>query len=233
MELYNIRKLRRSADLLFENNHMMGAFALYWIISEAILVRGLVKALWLRGVPLKEAKTFVRTLNTTAVFQGLTLSTGVHYNRYKPSMKGMKLYLTAQQMRNSIFHSGISLHDRALVHLTQFLKSYTEDPSPYWKTIHYIDPITQVPAELGNPLHDLRRIRRRFGGASTESIYKQWFDAYADPRHKGLILKRFENELDWRDEQTLLLALKADYNVFSTPQQFAKQMKTFRSNQSR
>ena len=177
MEIYAIKKLIECGDQLRVEKKFEGAFALYWISSEAIFVRALVKAFWMRGADLKDAKKFVRRIDTNKVFIALSCATGNWLRGTDEKLRGIYVQQTAKSMRNSIFHNGVVPNRIALENMTKFLADFVAKPDVYWGDVPIHDFASKSEFKLGNPLADLRSEKRitktRY---SAEELFNKWHE---------------------------------------------------------
>ena len=181
MEIYAIKKLIECGDRLRDEEQFEGAFALYWISSEAIFVRCLVKCFWMRGADLKDAKKFVRRIDTNKVFVALSCATGKWFRGTDEKLRGIYVQQTAKSMRNSIFHNGVVPNRLALANMTNFLADFVAKPEKYWCEVPIHDFATGTDFQLGNPLADLRSEKRiTKDRCSAEVLFNEWTTVNAE-----------------------------------------------------
>ena len=80
MELNIIKKIRTSANYLYLQSYYLESFSLLWIVNEAIFTRACVKALWLRGVHLRDAKNYVVSISSGDPYLRLGVCSGLRVN---------------------------------------------------------------------------------------------------------------------------------------------------------
>ena len=143
-------------------------------------MRGLVKAFWMRGADLKDAKKFVRRIDTNKVFIALSCATGNWLRGTDEKMRGIYVQQTAKSMRNSIFHNGVVPNRLALENMTKFLADYVAKPEKYWHDVPIHDFSSKTDFKLGNPLADFRSEKRiTKEPCSAEKLFDEWSSSHA------------------------------------------------------
>ena len=206
MEKYAIKKLVECGKSQQDNDYHIGAFAIYWIASEAILVRGLVKSLWLRGVPLRDAKSFVETMDTNKVELCLSAATGIWLQRNDKTLAGIRLQQSLRVVRNKLFHSGLAPNPNTLLNATRFLFDYAREPAPFWSDIQVLIPTSGALVSLGDPIADLRSVRRpATSKQSAEGLFAEWNEINKQ-RNERAVNIRFTHQkpnakIDWSEDE--------------------------------
>ena len=159
-----IRRFAKTASDLAKARHYEEAFALRWIAYEGLIVRAAIKALWMRGVSVKEAEATIAKLN---VFKVMTLlrnccGTEIHLDN-KGKYRILKLLEDRSNLRHMLFHQANVPSKGKLKQLSDLLALTLDRPEVAFGKIEVAMDGTSSTVELGNPLVDLRRVKRPHG----------------------------------------------------------------------
>jgi hypothetical protein len=154
-----IRKLAKAASDLSNTGNYEAAFALRWIAYEALMVRAAIKALWIRGATVKEAENILMRLPprspTSLLAECCRYSIDLKNDQY-PILKRIK---DRAHFRNLLFHQLNVASKNQLQLLSDILGLTLANPKMALGDIPI--KVSGLKVLLGNPLDDLRKLRRR------------------------------------------------------------------------
>ena len=171
MEPKTIRSIIKSAQKLEKEGDLLSAFALFWIAFEGLVFRIAIKALWMRGVSVRNSQIFFRVHRTENLSDLVTRCCGVHQGK---NISFIQSILKLRVLRDQLFHTGSAPDIRSLKPALDLLSLALNKPSNIFSNLTVKTPEGQIP--IGNPLEDLRGKKRRFHVAAkpaTEMIEGQ------------------------------------------------------------
>jgi len=171
MEPKTIRSIIKSAQKLKKDGDLLSAFALFWIAFEGLVFRVAIKALWMRGVSVRNSQTFFRVHRTENLGDLVTRCCGVHQGK---NISFIQSILKLRVLRDQLFYTGSAPDIRSLKPALDLLSLALNKPSNLFSHLTVKTPEGQI--LIGNPLEDLRGKKRRFHVAAkpaTEMIEGQ------------------------------------------------------------
>ena len=157
MEPKTIRSIIKSAQKLKKDGELLSAFALFWIAFEGLVFRVAIKALWMRGVSVRNSQTFFRVHRTENLGDLVTRCCGVHQGK---NISFIQSILKLRVLRDQLFYTGSAPDIRSLKPALDLLSLALNKPSNLFSHLTVKTPEGQI--LIGNPLEDLRGKKRRF-----------------------------------------------------------------------
>lgn len=159
-----IRKLGKTASDLAKHNNYEAAFALRWIAYEGLIVRAAIKALWMRGASVKDAERIITTLNLFNVMKLLKQCCGNNFNiDSKGEYPILKTIKDRSELRHLLFHQLNVPSKRKLKQFSDLLALTLDQPEAAFGKIKVALDGSSSARELGDPLVDLRKLKRSSG----------------------------------------------------------------------
>lgn len=159
MHRARILKLAKVATELSNAGNYEAALALRWIAYEALVARAAIKGLWMRAATVKEAESVIMRLPPRSPTMLLVNCCGNAVDLNDDRYLILRHIKDRAHLRNLLFHQLNVASKEQLLLLSNILARTLANPTTALGNVEL--KVSGVRVSLGDPLVDLRRVKRR------------------------------------------------------------------------